>query len=261
MERVERECPWCAELVLVKAKVCKHCGHDLTPMQRASKSSSMVPSDALRPQKDVSDSGAPDHSLSGIDGWLVWFILGQAITALIYALGVWRNVQIAGYLHLVAHIPNSFTTPGRMHATDAYALVGGLLSLAALVAAALVWTRHPLAPTYVQRLLGAEVLLVLLMGYLYGIAYAAIQSEHLLSSKPIPGLGGNLLSLGIWIAYWDRSKRVRATFGYRGVHVPSSWQPPPWPGVERRRLVVAGVSWLAVLAIIAIAAKLSPGLH
>lgn len=30
--RVERECPHCAELVLAKAKVCKHCGKDLEPV-------------------------------------------------------------------------------------------------------------------------------------------------------------------------------------------------------------------------------------
>ena len=27
--RLERECPYCAELVLVKAKVCKHCGNEI----------------------------------------------------------------------------------------------------------------------------------------------------------------------------------------------------------------------------------------
>ncbi|HJU64881.1 MAG TPA: PH domain-containing protein [Gemmatimonadaceae bacterium] len=27
--RDERECPWCAERILVKAKVCKHCGRDV----------------------------------------------------------------------------------------------------------------------------------------------------------------------------------------------------------------------------------------
>lgn len=27
--REERECPWCAERILVKAKVCKHCGRDV----------------------------------------------------------------------------------------------------------------------------------------------------------------------------------------------------------------------------------------
>jgi uncharacterized membrane protein YdbT with pleckstrin-like domain len=27
--RLERECPYCAELILVKAKVCKHCGNEI----------------------------------------------------------------------------------------------------------------------------------------------------------------------------------------------------------------------------------------
>ena len=27
LSRDERECPWCAELILAKAKVCKHCKH------------------------------------------------------------------------------------------------------------------------------------------------------------------------------------------------------------------------------------------
>jgi len=30
--RVERECPYCAELILAKAKVCKHCGRDVDPV-------------------------------------------------------------------------------------------------------------------------------------------------------------------------------------------------------------------------------------
>ena len=28
--RIERECPWCAELILAKARICKHCGRDVT---------------------------------------------------------------------------------------------------------------------------------------------------------------------------------------------------------------------------------------
>ena len=30
--REERECPFCAELILKKAKVCKHCGRDVEPL-------------------------------------------------------------------------------------------------------------------------------------------------------------------------------------------------------------------------------------
>jgi hypothetical protein len=32
--RDERECPWCAELILARARVCKHCGRDVTPLER-----------------------------------------------------------------------------------------------------------------------------------------------------------------------------------------------------------------------------------
>ena len=28
-QRDERECPWCAEKILVAAKVCKHCNRDV----------------------------------------------------------------------------------------------------------------------------------------------------------------------------------------------------------------------------------------
>ncbi|MBA3658105.1 MAG: PH domain-containing protein [Gemmatimonadales bacterium] len=31
-DRVERDCPWCAEPILVKARVCKHCGRPVTPV-------------------------------------------------------------------------------------------------------------------------------------------------------------------------------------------------------------------------------------
>jgi DNA-directed RNA polymerase subunit RPC12/RpoP len=30
--RFERECPYCAELILAKARVCKHCGRDVEPL-------------------------------------------------------------------------------------------------------------------------------------------------------------------------------------------------------------------------------------
>ena len=29
--RIERDCPWCAEPILVRARVCKHCGRDVEP--------------------------------------------------------------------------------------------------------------------------------------------------------------------------------------------------------------------------------------
>jgi len=29
--RVERDCPWCAERILARARVCKHCGREVTP--------------------------------------------------------------------------------------------------------------------------------------------------------------------------------------------------------------------------------------
>jgi membrane protein YdbS with pleckstrin-like domain len=30
--REERDCPWCAERILARAKVCKHCGRDVDPV-------------------------------------------------------------------------------------------------------------------------------------------------------------------------------------------------------------------------------------
>jgi uncharacterized membrane protein YdbT with pleckstrin-like domain len=30
-QRVERDCPYCAERILARARVCKHCGRDVTP--------------------------------------------------------------------------------------------------------------------------------------------------------------------------------------------------------------------------------------
>jgi len=30
--RVERECPYCAEMILSKAKICKHCGKEIEPL-------------------------------------------------------------------------------------------------------------------------------------------------------------------------------------------------------------------------------------
>lgn len=33
--REERECPYCAELILKKARVCKHCGRDVEPYSQS----------------------------------------------------------------------------------------------------------------------------------------------------------------------------------------------------------------------------------
>ena len=30
--RVERDCPYCAERILARARVCKHCGRDVAPL-------------------------------------------------------------------------------------------------------------------------------------------------------------------------------------------------------------------------------------
>jgi uncharacterized membrane protein YdbT with pleckstrin-like domain len=30
--RIERECPYCAEMILAKAKICKHCGKEVAPL-------------------------------------------------------------------------------------------------------------------------------------------------------------------------------------------------------------------------------------
>ena len=30
--RVERDCPWCAERILARARICKHCGREVTPV-------------------------------------------------------------------------------------------------------------------------------------------------------------------------------------------------------------------------------------
>ena len=30
--RIERECPYCAEMILAKAKICKHCGKEVEPL-------------------------------------------------------------------------------------------------------------------------------------------------------------------------------------------------------------------------------------
>jgi uncharacterized membrane protein YdbT with pleckstrin-like domain len=30
--RIERECPFCAEMILAKAKICKHCGKEVEPL-------------------------------------------------------------------------------------------------------------------------------------------------------------------------------------------------------------------------------------
>jgi len=49
--RDERECPYCAERILKKARVCKHCGHDVEPLVKADTASQTPPLAPPEPTK------------------------------------------------------------------------------------------------------------------------------------------------------------------------------------------------------------------
>jgi hypothetical protein len=50
-DRIERECPWCAELILVKARVCKHCGRDVVPVVQPQNASTDDRDDEFEPTR------------------------------------------------------------------------------------------------------------------------------------------------------------------------------------------------------------------
>ncbi len=44
--RIERSCPWCAELILAAAQVCKHCGREVEPLPESEAEPLALPQDA-----------------------------------------------------------------------------------------------------------------------------------------------------------------------------------------------------------------------
>ena len=55
--REERECPYCAERILKKARVCKHCGRDVEPMVKA-ETAAQTPSPA--PLEGMGETPSPE---------------------------------------------------------------------------------------------------------------------------------------------------------------------------------------------------------
>ena len=54
--RDERECPYCAEKILKKARVCKHCGRDVEPLASAEAPAQIA---ALRAPKPIEPQSPP----------------------------------------------------------------------------------------------------------------------------------------------------------------------------------------------------------
>lgn len=56
--RDERECPFCAELILKKARVCKHCGRDVEPLPETTVRPPLPLDDLQSPNPEVRHRGA-----------------------------------------------------------------------------------------------------------------------------------------------------------------------------------------------------------
>lgn len=148
---------------------------------------------------DQTEATAPaeDPQLVGIGGWLVLpaigFVLGSIVGAvmLVVALGVYSDVAAAGY--------------GGLYALELFVEVGLLAFL--IYAATLFFGKKRNAPSTIIALLIASlassgVLLVIELGA--GAEEFAIESGKQLVRS--------VIGAAIWISYFRKSKRVKATF-------------------------------------------------
>ncbi len=88
--RAERPCPWCAEPILVAAKVCKHCGRDVEPLltrtwETGAAEEPLIPEspstgpgrDAIHPDPAQGEQDSPEQRLGlvAVVGWALGSVM------------------------------------------------------------------------------------------------------------------------------------------------------------------------------------------
>lgn len=157
----------------------------------------------LAPSADPTASAAP----VGIGGWL-----------LVFTVGLVPHLVLSGR-HIAAALQGAPGTGGLFGALAVLTLVGHGLGLLLIV------RRHRFAPAFFTLYLPLAIAAAVLtpeVGTLQaaeagrlGIADAAAQARMVASATVRIAVG--VLVAALWIGYWARSRRIRATFGSTGL--------------------------------------------
>jgi hypothetical protein len=245
--RLERECPWCAETILARAHVCKHCHRDVVPIGSAGPagSESAVGADNQRTRTDLllesteGESARPDESVVkgpydgqfiGVRGWLVWFCLALIASMLVELRSIWIATAMS-----VASAPNPLGIPGWGVASAVYgsvAATNGILLIGSVCGLHLLLSKNRRTAVFFSVFLATS----------FGLRVVELLSLWRLNlAPPFDRLGFGELSMitdpavliaifavPAWLLYWRRSRRVVATF--KGHALPATltaWQRRP----------------------------------
>lgn len=199
--RPERECPWCAETILAKARVCKHCGRDVEAVAESELATS-IPLVVAQPRAAPNEDGS-DLQRERIRGALTVFAAWASI-ALVFT--AWKS--------LVFLLPAGQTEVTAATLTAFRGIEIDLCSMAAILfGLVLLFRRSGSAPGYWSLILVVGVATTLYEVGLAGLVGADgnVQTVFMLCSlfQAVTAL--------CWAVYWFRSKRVLATFGTKGL--------------------------------------------
>lgn len=158
------------------------------------------------------DADAPAHepAPSGIGGWLILPAIGLVVTPLILGYSIFQTLQVfgtPGYLQL--------TTPDSPRFNPAYKpfllseiAANGLLIALVVVAAALFFSKHRLAPRFMIAFYAVSLIVLVL-----DVVLANRLLDVAIDRDAIKDLVRAVLNVVIWIPYFLVSKRVAQTFG------------------------------------------------
>ena len=242
---MERECPWCAENILAKARVCKHCGRDVEPLdgnRPAASRDSDDPAQSVEPTADEASRATPVEEtatsanatsttspiggtdsaqagdsdaaasrppirseLIGVSGWLAWFVLGQSLGAVMSAYNWYISIENVR----VASSGDSLFAR-MLGSWELTALTSGFPCMGTVVGLSMILLRKRTTRAYWLAYLPIAVLLVLF----YTVAARDANPTEPGGAGADNATLSRAVLLGIaWFFYWKVSKRVRATFG------------------------------------------------
>ncbi len=249
-DRIEVECPYCAELILAKARFCKHCHRDVEPQlpQAAPTAPSLdsgsragcagsAPAPAPLPGtstpsrgNDAADAKAERSQAhgeavsaeeSGIRGWLALFVALQVLAAAVLLCAAPISLYVVSLAGRgTAHVDGSLASKlAYMAAVE--------LALGVAIGVGLRWTwkRDARAPKFWSFFLLLIVPIWTLMLYLAAAIVFRLESpgEHAATlERYVKEVLWLSAIAAIWLGYWMRSRRVLATFGTVGFRAPAA---------------------------------------
>lgn len=240
-ERVEVECPYCAETILAKARYCKHCHRDV-PVQPPSISTSeadtyaaevthapvdevlstptssspprftspISPSEAGLTDESAHALAEPTAALHRIGGWLAFFAVTRVLV--VAALGVTA-------LFTFNRAFTSGASGGDSVKFVAVVLLEAIAMVVNINGLRLLWRGSPSTPRFwcwyflASTPFWAFVLYIALVGQ---GDFATPGGRHVMPGQWTAELARAAVYGALWLGYWMRSKRVEATFGTVG---------------------------------------------